>query len=81
MENRKRTKSKDEEMIIIKKYQEMMLYVYNLVKKYPNSEKFTLVSETKKCMFEAFELLLWAKKQYSKNTKVKYLNCTFVNDN
>ena len=31
-------------------------------------------------MFEAFELLLWAKKQYSKNTKVKYLNCTFVND-
>ena len=74
MENRKRTKSKDEEMIIIKKYQEMMLYVYSLLKKYPNSEKFTLASETKKCMFEAFELLMWAKKQYSKNAKVKYLN-------
>ena len=74
MEVVKSLKPKEEEMLIIKKYQEMMLYVYNLVKKYPNSEKFTLVSETKKCMFEAFELLLWAKKQYSKNTKVKYLN-------
>jgi hypothetical protein len=61
-------------MIIIKKYQEMMLYVYNLLKKYPNSEKFALASETKKCLFEAFELLLWAKKQYSKNTRLKYLS-------
>ena len=26
-------KTKEEEMLIIKKYQEMMLYVYNLVKK------------------------------------------------
>lgn len=70
----KKLKPKEEEMIIIKKYQEMMLYVYNLLKKYPNSEKFALASETKKCLFEAFELLLWAKKQYSKNTRLKYLS-------
>ncbi len=74
MEEVRNVKSKEEEMIIIRKYQEMMLYVYSLLKKYPNCEKFALVTETKKCMFEAFELLLWAKKQYSKNTKIKYLN-------
>lgn len=74
MEETKSLKPKEEEMLIIMKYQEMLLYVYNLLKKYPSSEKFALVSETKKCMFEAFELLLWAKKQYSKNTKVKYLS-------
>lgn len=74
MEEQKKLKPKEEEMIIIKKYQEMMLYVYNLLKKYPNSEKFALASETKKCLFEAFELLLWAKKQYSKNTRLKYLS-------
>jgi hypothetical protein len=74
MEENKVLTPKEEEMTIIRKYQEMMLYVYNLLKKYPNSEKFTLASETKKCLFEAFELLLWAKKQYSKNMRVKYLN-------
>lgn len=74
MRENKDIKQKEEEMIIIRKYQEMMLYVYSLLKKYPNAEKFTLASETKKCMFEAFELLLWAKKQYSKNTRLKYLS-------
>lgn len=64
MEENKTLKPKEQEMVIIRKYQDMMLYVYSLLKKYPSSEKFALVSETKKCMFEAFELLLWANKQY-----------------
>lgn len=74
MEDIKASKPKEHEMLIIRKYQEMMLYVYNLLKKYPNAEKFSLVSETKKSMFEAFELLLWANKQYSKTARLKYLN-------
>lgn len=74
MEEQKTLKPKEEEMVIIKKYQEMMLYVYSLLKKYPNAEKFALTSETKKCMFEAFELLLYANKQYSKNIRLKCLN-------
>lgn len=74
MEEQKTLKPKEEEMVIIRKYQEMMLYVYSLLKKYPNAEKFALTSETKKCLFDAFESLLWAKKQYSKNMRVKYLN-------
>ncbi len=74
MDSIKELKPKDKEMIIIKKYQDMMMYVYSILKKYPNTEKFTLASETKRCMFEAFEMLLWAKKQYSKNTRLKYLS-------
>ena len=66
MEVVKSLKPKEEEMLIIKKYQEMMLYVYNLVKK-PNW-KIYFSKWNKKCMFEAFELY-YGKKQYSKNTK------------
>jgi hypothetical protein len=74
MEEKKTLKPKEEEMIIIRKYQEMLIYVYNLLKKYPSAEKFALASETKKCLFEAFELLMWANKQYSKNARLKYLS-------
>ncbi|MFA5459632.1 MAG: four helix bundle protein [Bacilli bacterium] len=70
----RKTKPKEDEMLIIRQYQELILYVYNLLKKYPNSDKYALGSETKKCLIEAFELLLYAKKQYSKNTRLKYLN-------
>jgi hypothetical protein len=72
---KEQTKTKNvEEMVIIRTYQQMIMYVYSLLKKYPKAEKFALVNETKKCLFEAFELLLYAKKQFSKNTRVKYLN-------
>ncbi|MDD4035777.1 MAG: diversity-generating retroelement protein Avd [Bacilli bacterium] len=65
---------KQKELLIIKRYQELIIYVYNLLKKYPSSEKHTLASETKKCLFEGLELLLYAKKAYRKSIKIKYLN-------
>lgn len=63
-----------EEMQIIKKYQDLILYVYQLLKKYPNHEKNALVSETKICIFDGLKLLMNAKKAYGKNNKMKYLN-------
>lgn len=39
---------KNEELLIIKKYQELILYVYNLIKKFPNTEVFLLTSDIKK---------------------------------
>ena len=72
MENKK-VKPKEEEMLIIKKYQGMMLYVYNLLQKLPKSEQLALNSEIKQCLFKGYELLLYAKKAYSKREKLKYL--------
>lgn len=66
--------SKEEEMLIIKKYQDMILYVYQLLKKYPATEKYALVSETKKYLFDGLELLFYAKKAYGKQNKMNYLN-------
>lgn len=65
---------KEEEMIIIKKYQDMILYVYHLLKKYPSAERYALVSETKKYLFDGLELLFYAKKAYGKQNKMNYLN-------
>ncbi len=72
--NKGNLKSKEIEMVIIKKYQDLILYVYSILKKYPNADKYALGSETKRCLIEGFELLLYAEKSFAKNTKIKYLN-------
>lgn len=64
---------KKNELEIIKKYQDLILYVYNLLKKYPLDEKMNLASDTKKTMVYGLEKLIFAKKSYVKEEKVKYL--------
>lgn len=67
-------KLKEEEMLIIRQYQDLIIYVYQLLKKYPTNERHALVSDTKHCLFEGLELLISAKKAYGKNNKLKLLN-------
>ncbi|MDD4298368.1 MAG: diversity-generating retroelement protein Avd [Bacilli bacterium] len=74
MSDKTRSKTKEKELLIISKFQQLIIYVYSLLRKYPSSEKHTLASETKKCLFDAFESLLYAKKAYGKNVKIKHLN-------
>lgn len=61
------------ELEIIKKYQELILYVYNLLKKYPDDEKMNLANDTKKSLIDGLEKLVSAKKTYYKGDKLKYL--------
>ena len=72
-------KKKDEPMLIIKKYDDLIKYTYDIVRKFPKNERFTLVSEIKDCLLKGFQLLLYAERQYSKSTKIKYLTDLDVN--
>lgn len=65
--------SKKNELEIIKKYQDLIMYVYLLIKKYPENEKMNLTYDTKKILNEGLEMLVFAKRVYTKNDKLKYL--------
>lgn len=67
-------RKKEEEMIIIKQFQDLMMYVYALLAKFNQNEELVLGREIKQCLFRGYELLLLAKKAYSKRDKLKYLN-------
>lgn len=62
-----------EELIIINKYQDLIMYVYMLLDKFPVSEKVIVGGEIKKYLFQGLELLFYAKRAYSKREKLKYL--------
>ena len=61
-----------EKLGIYKSYVDMMYYFYNLLEKYPNSERYGLVSEIKHNLYNGLVCLIKAYKSY--NEKLKYLN-------
>lgn len=67
------TKNKNN-LEIYQKYSELIYYTYNLVKKYPKSEKFALVQEIKSNMLLGLKNLMYAIKTYNPQDKLKYLN-------
>lgn len=69
------------ELEIIKRFQDLILYVYTLLKKYPENEILNLSSDTKKVLIDSLENLIYAKKTYQKTEKLKYLIGAEVNLN
>ena len=67
-------RSTESELIIYQKYADLIEYGYNLLKKYPKSEKYGLTSEIRKSMFETLRLILYANKICNKNTKLQTIN-------
>ena len=65
---------KDDNLLIYQKYLEFIYYVTDLIRKYPKSEKFTLVQEIKQSLYAGLRNLMYAIKSYNKNDKLKYLN-------
>jgi hypothetical protein len=65
-----------EELEIIKKYQELIFYAFNLMKKYPIEENSLLVYDTKKNLASGLENLIYAKREYYKQNKLRYLIAT-----
>lgn len=61
------------ELEIIKKYQSLIIYVYNLTTKYPINEGLNLVNDTKIVLHNGLEALIYAKSIYNKNEKLMYL--------
>ncbi len=64
---------KKEELIIIKQYQELMLYVYQIIKKFPDTEILSLVKDIKDNLFLGLENLIFAKKYKNNSIKLNYL--------
>lgn len=58
------TQTKQRELIIYQKYVDLIKYSYNLLKKFPKSEKFAMVAQIKSGMFDALKLILRANKVY-----------------
>ena len=55
-------KETESELIIYQKYIDLVEYGYNLLIKYPKTEKYALTSEIRKSMFETLRLILYANK-------------------
>lgn len=64
----------DSSLIIYQKYLDLIYYSYDIIRKYPKTERFVLCQETKKNIFNGFKIIMYAQKEYGKNTKLKYLN-------
>ena len=62
-----------ENLIIYRKYIELVYYTNDILKKYPKSEKFALVSEIKQTLYTGLRNLLYAIKSFNKYDKLKYL--------
>ncbi len=49
----------------------MIQYGYTCLRRFPKSEKFTLVAETKCCMYDVLRLNITANKRYYKKTTIR----------
>ena len=66
--------SNNTDLDIIKKYLDLIYYTNTICVKYPKNEKFSLVADTKKSLYEGLRNLLYAKKEFYPKNKLNYLN-------
>lgn len=67
-------KTVESELLIYQKYIDLVEYGYNLLKKYPKSEKYGLTSEMRKSMFETIRLILYANKIANRGIRLQTIN-------
>jgi hypothetical protein len=60
-------------LLIYQKYMDLIYYTNDLVRKYPKSERFTLVEEIKHSLYTGLRFLMYAIKTYAPQEKLKYL--------
>lgn len=65
---------KADTLIIYQKYLDLIYYTNDLVRKYPKSEKFALVTELKKSLYQGLEELMLAQKEFHKQNRLHHLN-------
>ena len=67
-------KQTDNKLLIYQKQEDLIQYVYQLLKKYPKSEKYALVSEIRNSMFDTLKYIIYANKISNKMTKLQMIN-------
>lgn len=65
---------KTEEISIIRLHQDLIMYVYNLLIKYPPLEGGYLAGDIRRILNEVLEELIKAKRTFGKKDKLKHLN-------
>ena len=65
---------KEPVLIVYKKYLDLLYYSLDLIRKYPKSERFSLVQEIKQHLYSGLNLIIFAQKEFHKSEKLKYLN-------
>lgn len=73
--------SNESNLKIYQKYLELIYYSNDIVRKYPKSENFALVSELKNSLYIGLRNLMYAIKSYRKQDKLKFLNELDINLN
>ena len=63
-----------EDLKILQKVFDMIMYAYTVLAQYPKSEKFALVADIKRVMDEMLELTIEAQKKYFKKTTLQELD-------
>lgn len=63
-----------EELMIYKQYVELVFYTNMVLKKYPKSERYSLVTDIKNKTNEGLEDILYCYKAFDRVNKLKYLN-------
>ena len=66
----RRTESK---LVIYQKYVDLIEYSYNLLVKYPKYEKYALVSEIRRTMYNSLRYILYANKISDKYSRISIL--------
>ena len=66
----RKTESK---LLIYQKYVDLIEYSYNLLIKYPKHEKYTLVLEIRRTMYNSLRYILYANKLSDKFSRIKIL--------
>ncbi len=69
----------NQNLLIYQKYMELILYTNDIVRKYPKSERFSLVEEIKRAVYSGLRVLMYAIKTYGAQEKLKYLRELDVN--
>lgn len=70
---------KDKNLVIYQKYMDLILYTNDIVRKYPKSERFSLVEEIKNALYKGLRNLMYAIKTYNIQEKLKYLKELDIN--
>lgn len=60
-------------------YDDLVYYVYNIISKYPESERLSIVTDIKNNLNEGMKLVILIFKSYNNQDKLKYLNLLDVN--
>ena len=60
-------------------YDDLAYYVYNIINKYPESERLSIVNDIKNNLNEGMKLVILIFKSYNNQDKLKYLNLLDVN--